>query len=360
MIQRDFAVDGGLVPVEEEEVIRVRQRAGKAMQALFEELNFAPISDEEIEAAVYAYSSYDIIDRSIQNDIRCAEIVLDEKINGIDIAYALNKRGFTEESEAVLALLKQRVAADYLQPASYINDELKVKSIINDKNNYTGPGTAFVPDSARAKRLNDNIHITTFHNMLKDSATCAPNEEIILIEDADAEKGKVKDEVVIMVSPSFGDSQKKTLGDVSHLHVLDELTAGIEEEGISARCIKCYESSDLGVLASIGAKLSGSGIGIGVQSKGTSVITQADFSPLFNLELFSQAPLLDREAYREIGKSAAKYAKGEIPAPQAARIDPIVHPALIKSAILHHYDTNCVIRGKAPVVFTYAEKEATK
>ncbi len=60
------------------------------------------------------------------------------------------------------------------------------------------------------------------------------------------------------------------------------------------------------------AELSGSGIGIGIQSKGTTVIHQKDLPPLSNVELFSQAPLIDLPTYRAIGKNAAKYAKKRI------------------------------------------------
>ena len=70
--------------------------------------------------------------------------------------------------------------------------------------------------------------------------------------------------------------------------------------------------TDLGVIASIGSKLSGSGIGIGIQSKGTTVIHQKYLSPLANLELFSQAPQIDAEMYREIGKAAGQYARGKV------------------------------------------------
>ncbi|MDR1028372.1 MAG: propanediol dehydratase [Clostridiales Family XIII bacterium] len=207
--------------------------------------------------------------------------------------------------------------------------------------------------------MNDNARLKTFRNILEDANACGPDgEDIDIREIGDAERGKRKDEVVIAVSPSFGSHQKKTLGDIPHLRVLDEVIAGIEEEGLRARCVKCYESSDLGVIASIGAKLSGSGIGVGIQSKGTSEIQQKDFSPLFNLELFSQAPLLDREAYRKIGGSAARYAKGETPEPLPARIDPSVHPLLIKSSVLHYFDTQRIVRRKKPVEFTYVEKGA--
>ena len=48
------------------------------------------------------------------------------------------------------------------------------------------------------------------------------------------------------------------------------------------------------------AKLAGSGIGIGIQSKGTTVIHQKDLYPLTNLELFPQAPSITLEIYRKI------------------------------------------------------------
>jgi glycerol dehydratase medium subunit len=76
------------------------------------------------------------------------------------------------------------------------------------------------------------------------------------------------------------------------------------------------------------ANLSGSGIGIGIQSKGTTVIHQRDLLPLSNLELFSQAPLLTLETYRQIGKNAARYARKESPSPVPVVNDQMVRPNL--------------------------------
>ena len=53
------------------------------------------------------------------------------------------------------------------------------------------------------------------------------------------------------------------------------------------------------------ARLSGSGIGIGLQAKGTALIHRRDLAPLANLELFCVAPLLTAQMYRELGKNAA-------------------------------------------------------
>lgn len=77
--------------------------------------------------------------------------------------------------------------------------------------------------------------------------------------------------------------------------------------------IRCFKSSDVAFVAVEGNRLSGSGISIGIQSKGTTVIHQRGLPPLSNLELFPQAPLLTLETYRQIGKNAARYAKRESP-----------------------------------------------
>ena len=102
--------------------------------------------------------------------------------------------------------------------------------------------------------------------------------------------------------------------------------AGLEEEGVSCRIVKVYRTSDVSFIAHDAAELSGSGIGIGIQSKGTTVIHQKDLPPLSNLELFPQCPLIDLETYRAIGKNAAQYAKGESPNPVPVKNDQMARP----------------------------------
>ncbi len=159
-----------------------------------------------------------------------------------------------------------------------------------------------------------------------------------------------RDEVVIAVAPAFGEHQVKTITDIPHRDVLREVLAGIEEEGLKARVIKVYKSSDVAFMATLGAKISGSGIGIGIQSKGTVVIQQKDLPQLSNLELFPQAPLIDLGMYRQIGKNAAKYAKGESPVPVPVRNDQMARPKYqAKAALLHIKETEHVDGKKEPV-----------
>ncbi|WP_280770772.1 propanediol/glycerol family dehydratase medium subunit [Salipaludibacillus daqingensis] len=180
--------------------------------------------------------------------------------------------------------------------------------------------------------------------------TSVATNKLKLIEKGEAHKGTRKDEVVISIAPAFGIHQTKTIENIPHDEVLRELIAGIEEEGLSPRIVRVLRTSDVAFMAHDGAKLSGSGIGIGIQSKGTTVIHQKDLLPLANLELFPQAPLLDLETYRSIGKNAAKYAKGESPNPVPTRNDQMARPKYqAKAALLHIKETESVVLNAKPI-----------
>jgi len=158
-----------------------------------------------------------------------------------------------------------------------------------------------------------------------------------------ARTGVAKNEVVIAVPPAFGTVMNKTIVGIPHQQVLREIIAGIEEEGLKARLVRIYRTADVGQIAHEAAKLSGSGIGIGTLSRGTTVIHQKDLKPLQNLELFSQSPLVDLEMFRAIGSNAAKYAKGENPRPLRVRNDPMARPRYQGlAALLHNKETQYV------------------
>ena len=143
-------------------------------------------------------------------------------------------------------------------------------------------------------------------------------EEMELEEVGEAEAGDSPEEVVIALSPAFGEEQlnRQTIHKLPHAAVLRELLAGIEEEGLEARLVRVYRTADVAFMGFDGAKLSGSGISIGIQARGTALIHQRELLPLAPLELFPQAPGLDLDNYRQIGKNAAQYAKGDSPSPR--------------------------------------------
>jgi propanediol dehydratase large subunit len=142
-IQRDFKIDGGLRPVDEEAIIAIRNKAARALQAVFDELGFPPITDEEVELATYAHGTKDVGDRNIPEDLKATERLMKDGITGVDVAKALAKRGFRDVAEAIILMMRQRVAGDYLQTSAWIDTDGTVYSAINDPNTYTGPGTGY-------------------------------------------------------------------------------------------------------------------------------------------------------------------------------------------------------------------------
>lgn len=167
-----------------------------------------------------------------------------------------------------------------------------------------------------------------------------------------ASKGTNPKEVVIGVGPGFQTEINRTISNIPLDEVLSNIKAGIEEEGMVSRVVKVFKSSDVAFIGLEAAKLSGSGIGIGLQSKGTAIIHQKDLYPLNNLELFPQAPLITLETYRLIGKNAAKYAKGEKVSPIEGKNDPMVRASYqVKAALMHIKETEQVDRHKPAIVW---------
>lgn len=151
-------------------------------------------------------------------------------------------------------------------------------------------------------------------------------------------------EVGVGIGPGFGLNIHKTINGLPLVSVLKEILAGIEEEGMIPRVIRATSTSDVSFIANDVAKLVGSGVAVGIQSKGTSVIHQKDLYPLTNLELFPQAPLLTLETYRAIGKNTAKYAKGEVVKPIPIQNDISARPKYqVKAALMHTKETEMVI-----------------
>lgn len=175
----------------------------------------------------------------------------------------------------------------------------------------------------------------------------AVKEEAWLENVGVAQPGRSTDEVVIAVGPAFGSNQTSSIVEVPHKDIIRELQAGIEEEGLKSRVVKVYRTSDVAFMAVEGNELSGSGVSIGLQSKGTALIHKRGLDPLNNLELFPQAPLLTLDVYRQIGKNAARYAKGESPTPVETLNDQMARPRYqALAALLHIKETKLVVKGK--------------
>lgn len=338
VLQRDMQVDGGVRPITEPEALAVRRRAAMAVQAVFEELDLPAVTGAEVEAAVTARSSGDMPDRDVVADLAAVERFLARRTNVLDVVAALARRGYRDIAGKVLALQKLRISGDHLQTSAVVLPGPRVLSAINDPNDYRGPGSGYHLTPERAAEINAIPQAVDPRTI-----GAAASSDFALRDLRDAAAGTDGEEIVIALGPAFGTALKETLLGLPHRDVLAALVGGVEDEGLRPRVVKIYSTSDCGFIGHAGAQLSGSGIAIGIQSKGTTVIHRKDLPPLDNLELFPQAPNLTLESYRVIGRNAAKYALGKPVLPVPTQVDNMARlKYIVKTTILHLRETEQV------------------
>jgi len=345
-IQRDWQVDAGIEPVSEDELLLVRERAARAVQAVFAELGLPPISDDEVAVATSGYDAREMPDRDRAADVEAADDLLARGVSGLDVALALDRSGFGDVAEAVLGMQRQRVAADYLQTSAVIDADGVVHSAVNDPNEYAGPGTGYRLEGERWELLQALPHVAVPADLLGESALADP-----IVSDGEiAGRGEDAAEVVVAVGPAFADSIRRTIADLDHRDVLDAVCDGVREGGGEPRLVRVRRVADVAFIAHDGARLSGSGVAIGLQSKGTAVIHRADLQPLDNLELFGMSPLYTLESYRAMGRNAAGYALGRRVGPVPMQLDNFARAKLIvRTTLLHARETQAIVPGADPV-----------
>jgi hypothetical protein len=333
-------------PVSEEEVTRVRDRAARAVQAVFEELGLPPVTDAEVTAATYGYDSRDMPDRDRAADVEAADRALAQKVSGLDVALALDRRDFTDIAEAIVDMQRQRVSADYLQTAAVIDPDGLVRSAVNDPNEYLGPGTGYLLEGARWELLQALPHVADAGLI----GTGEPGGAPIVEEVGAAGKGDDPFEVVIALGPAFAGEIRETIGGLPHGDVLAAILDGVRDAGAVPRLVRVRRTADVAFIAHDGARLSGSGIALGIQSKGTAVIHRADLQPLDNLELFGMSPLYSLESYRAMGSNTAGYALGRRVGPVPTELDNFARAKLIvRTTLLHARETRAIVPGAAAV-----------
>jgi propanediol dehydratase large subunit len=345
-IQRDWQVDAGIEPVAEEEVLRVRETAARAVQAVFAELGLPAVSDAEVEAATRGYDSTEMPDRDRAADVEAADDLLARGVSGLDVALALDRRGFGEVAEAIVSMQRQRISADYLQTAAIIDADGLVHSAVNDPNVYSGPGTGYRLEGERWQLLQSLQNVVDPAELLVAETDVEP----VVLERGEAAKGIDPAEVVVALGPAFADGIRKTIADLSHRDVLEAICEGIRDGGAEPRLVRIRRVADVAFIAHAGAQLSGSGIAVGIQSKGTAVIHRADLEPLDNLELFGMAPLYTLASYRAMGQNAAGYALGRRVGPVPTELDNYARAKLIvRTTLLHAREIQAVRPGAEPV-----------
>ncbi|RRG02474.1 MAG: propanediol dehydratase large subunit PduC [Lactobacillus sp.] len=142
-MERDLSINGGIVPIHEEDAIKIRNKGAKAIQAVFDGLGLPKITDEEVEAATYGSNSDDMPKRDMVQDMKAAQDLMDRGTTISDVIKALYDHDFKDVAEAVLKLAQQKVCGDYLQTSAIFDGDWNCISAVNDTNDYMGPGTGY-------------------------------------------------------------------------------------------------------------------------------------------------------------------------------------------------------------------------
>lgn len=311
-MQRDWGVDGGLRTADPGEVGRLRRRAAEACRDVYRWLGLADFTDEHVELAIDAVGSKDLGSPDPMVVLGAAQAIRSSGLGSLQVARALQECGYDVEAGRVLSMLAARVHGDHLQTAAIFDEQMHVMSLVTDPNDYAGPGTGYEPDTGRQAEIDGIRQARGVEDLRVDQAQWHSDD---LEAVGPAAQGSDPREVVIGLSPGVGRTVWRTLSGMPVIEVLRELLAGLEEEGATARVVRVNATIDLGLVGLTAARLSGSGIGIGLQGKGTALIHRRDLPPLANLELYSMAPIITASLYRLLGSNAGRHAKGATPVP---------------------------------------------
>ena len=352
-LQREFQVEGGLQHVPEDQLMATRARAIEAISAVLETLNLGRLTEAQKQSVLHAHGSDDTASFMPGEVAKMNASLIERDITFVEVVQALASRGFTPEAARLLSMARQRVTGDYLQTAAIIRDG-RVVSAVNDPNRYSGPGTGYVMTDERWQAISRMRREVSKHDVLaSEGVTGQQDARHWRIESkGDARQGEDPREVVIGIGPGFGVRLHKTTGGVPLYKVLGALLEGIRERGGHPRVVRVHHTADTSFLGLTAARLAGSGVGIGIQGKGTTVIHRHDQAPHMNLELFSQAPLIGEADYRAIGGNAARYALGQSPTPVTI---PYRGQALgarfhVQTALLYAIETSMIESGQNPEV----------
>ncbi len=362
VLQRDFEADGGLTPLPEEKALELRSRAVEALAAVYDELGLAKATPDMKQSVVVASGSDDTRSFMPRDVALISEAIKARGITVIEVIKALAKRGYREEAENLLNVVKLRVSGDYLQTSAMVRNG-RIVSAVNDPNDYLGPGSGYRVNEKRRLELNSIRDVLDQKEVLRSEAMHEKEEAKRIRYKAAGVAAPSSDarDVVIGISPAFGLKLYQTTAGHRLSDVLGVIMQAVRDKGLVPRVVRFRHTADTSFLGLSAASLAGSGVGIGIQAKGTAVIHQRGRLPHNNLELFSNAPITRLEHYRGLGANAAAYANDEMPEPVVVptRGEAMGSRYHARVALIYAIETGLTTEGAAPetveVTFTGAK-----
>jgi len=93
--------------------------------------------------------------RDVVTDLKAAQELMTRGITGVDLVKALKTKGFDDVASDLLQVLKLRVSGDLLHTSAILDGDFNVISAVNDRNNYSGPGTGYQISDERWEKISN-------------------------------------------------------------------------------------------------------------------------------------------------------------------------------------------------------------
>ena len=311
VLQRDWAADGGLRTVSAEHLAEVRRRGATAVQAVYRDLGLADYDDERVDEVVVANGSRDLPPGHPKMVAEAAAAIEAKTAHGVRrdrLAEAdrLRRRGRGDHAADPRAAARRPTAdvGDLRRRLPGAVEDHRPERLQRAPERDTRSPSSGAPRSTNIRQARTIAELTAD----QDRAPRTPRRHRCRAGAAGQRPARGVHRAVAGIGPHR----------LAHPVRPDGRRGAAADLGRASRrraawraWSGCSSTIDVGLIGLTAARLSGSGIGIGLQGKGTALIHRRDLAPLANLELFSVAPLLTAKMYRELGKNAAQTRQGD-------------------------------------------------
>ena len=256
-IQRDWQVDAGIEPVSEDELLacpraRGARGAGGLRRARAARRSRTTRSRRRRPATTAATCRTATAPPTSRRPTRA----LERGVSGLDVALALDRRGFGDIAEAIVGMQRQRVSADYLQTSAVIDADGLVHSAVNDPNVYLGPGHRL---PARGRALGAAPGAAARRSTPRPARATPEADAAPVVEpsgEAAAGRRAGRGRGRRRARPS-ADSIRETINGLDHGDVLEAVCEGIREGGGEPRLVRVRRIADVAFIAHDGAGFPG-------------------------------------------------------------------------------------------------------